>query len=103
ALAVAIADVRTDGGARYLDPGVIALAQMPEQVVLCHSPVEANDPAICAPADQRLPAGVTAHDCANARENGDADLLATCRAARNVRRGDLRYHQINVLEAPQTP
>ena len=74
--------------------GVIATAKMAEMVVLCHSPVEAGDPAACG--DSRLPAGVKAADC---RGPDDADV---CKAARRVRRGDLRYHQVNVIQEPQS-
>ena len=35
--------------------------------------------------------------------DGNASLLATCKAALNVRMGDLRYHQVNVIPQPQTP
>ena len=80
-------------------PQVIKLAKMPEQIVLCHSPVEANDPAACG--GPRLPANVTAEACAEARESGKT--LAACDKALSVRIGDLRYHQINVIKAPQTP
>ena len=76
---------------------------MQEQIVLCHSPVEANDPALCGSAEERLPAGVTAVDCAEARETHDAETKAICRQARNVRIGDLRHHQVNVIATPQTP
>ncbi len=78
---------------------VIELAKMPQQVVLCHSPVEANDAEACG--GPRLPAGITAADCAEAKVNGSP--LAECNKALNVRMGDLRYHQVNVIEAPQTP
>lgn len=61
------------GAARGYAPGVVHLAQQPEMVVLCHSPVLAGDAAAC----------------------GERGLT--------VRRGDLRYHQVNVFEAPQTP
>jgi hypothetical protein len=61
------------GNARGYDRSVIALAQMPEMVVLCHSPVADDDPAIC----------------------GERGLV--------VRQGDLRFHQIVVIPAPQTP
>lgn len=93
---------------RGLAPGVAAIAKMEEMVVLCHSPVHANDPAACGGDDVRLPADLTADDCAAAREKGygDADneaLIATCSEALNVRMGDLRYHQVNVITAPQTP
>jgi hypothetical protein len=90
------------GSERNMDPGVISLAQMPEIVVLCHSPVEASDPAACS--GPRLPAGTTADSCQLAYEarSADAQLLATCRAAFNVRRGDLRYNQVNAIKAPQS-
>jgi hypothetical protein len=93
------------GGAtkRNLQPGVIAIAKLPEQVVLCHSPVEAGDPAVCAPADKRLPATLSAEACFNAKAAGDLDTLATCTAATHVRRGDLRYHQVNGIVEPATP
>ena len=97
------------GAARGYEQGVIALAKMPEMIVLCHSPVEANDPAACGSEDVRLPAGTTAAQCDAEYEkermtaDGDENLLATCRNALNVRMGDLRYHQVNVLKAPQTP
>ncbi|MDP6944693.1 MAG: hypothetical protein QF464_11130, partial [Myxococcota bacterium] len=94
------------GQARGYSAGVIAIAQMPEMLVLCHSPVEANDPAACG--DARLPEDITAEMCAEADAQAPADeavlaLRATCREARYVRPGDLRYHQVNVMEAPQTP
>jgi hypothetical protein len=90
------------GTERGYDPGVISVAQMPEVVVLCHSPVEAGDHPACG--GPRLPAGLTAAECESAfRAADDAELLATCRAALNVRRGDLRYHQVNAIRNPQTP
>ena len=90
------------GVERGYDPGVISLARMPEIVTLCHSPVEAADPEACG--GPRLPEGLTAAECEAAyRTARDAELVATCRAARNVRRGDLRYHQVNALRNPQTP
>jgi hypothetical protein len=101
-LADTIAEKRKAGGAT-IDDAVVALAKMPEQIILCHSPVEADDPAGCAPAEERLPAGVSAADCAAARKSHDASLLGICASARNVRRGDLRYHLVNVMAAPQTP
>lgn len=92
------------GGARGYAPGVIALAKMQEMIVLCHSPVQANDAEACG--GPRLPEGVTAKMCADERakvSGGDTDLLAACAGALNVRMGDLRYHQINNFVAPQTP
>jgi len=86
-----------------IDSAIGALARMPEQITLCHSPVEANDASLCAPADQRLPAGISARDCAVATKNHDTATLEVCHAALNARRGDLRYHQVNVMQAPQTP
>ncbi len=91
------------GTARSVTDGVKSIAKMDEAIVICHSPVEANDAAICAPSDQRLPPDTTAEMCATAREEGNADLLETCLAARNVRRGDLRYHLLNVIKEPATP
>ncbi|HRE88403.1 MAG TPA: hypothetical protein PK095_04605 [Myxococcota bacterium] len=83
------------GDARQYAPGVIALAKMDEILVLCHSPVEHGDHALCG--NERLPEGVLASSCANAT----GDLLETCNSARRARRGDLRYHQVNVIEEPQ--
>lgn len=108
-VAVDVYTARSEGRAHPvtgfgIDPGVLALAQMPEQVVLCHSPVEHDDPTICAPADERLPEGMTARECQEARDNnGPQDVLDTCRAAHNVRIGDLRHHLVNVIQHPQTP
>jgi hypothetical protein len=94
--------------------GVKAIAKMPEQIVLCHSPVEAGDHPACAPADKRLPAAISAAQCAGLKEAIDNDgylglaaadrkIWDTCKAALHVRRGDLRYHQVNVITEPQTP
>jgi hypothetical protein len=94
---------QTIGQRRGDAPGVIAAAQMPEMIVLCHSPVEQADPAVCAPADQRLPQGLTATMCDQARLDRDDDTLATCNRALNARRGDLRFHVVNGIREPQTP
>jgi hypothetical protein len=91
------------GAARGYESEVIALAKEPEALVLCHSPVEANDPEVCAPADQRLPVGMTAGMCAAAKKSGDKETLETCSKALTVRIGDLRYNQVNSISAPQTP
>ena len=91
------------GDARLVHEEVKSIAKMDETIVMCHSPVEFNDDAACAPADQRLPDGISAEMCATARAEGNAELLETCLAARNVRRGDLRYHLVNVIEEPATP
>ena len=91
------------GKKRALQDGVIQIAKLPEMVVLCHSPVEAGDPAVCAPADKRLPATLTAEACFNAQTAGDLATIATCNAATHVRRGDLRYHQVNGIVEPATP
>jgi hypothetical protein len=104
----------TVGAARGFSAGIIAIAKMREMVVLCHSPVEANDPTDCAPADNRLPAGLTAAQCGTERDkqakngDGNADILAKCKGTDekpvlNVRMGDLRYHQVNGIITPQTP
>ncbi|MEM9189022.1 MAG: zinc-dependent metalloprotease, partial [Myxococcota bacterium] len=88
---------------RGLDAALASIAQMEEMVVLCHSPVEAGDHAACGEA--RLPEGVLASECQAAYDEAapDRELIDTCRSAINVRRGDLRYHQVNVIEEPQTP
>lgn len=61
------------GAERGYDGAVIALAKQPEMIVLCHSPVNETDSAVCGPI------------------------------GRTVRMGDLRYHQVNVIQTPQTP
>ncbi len=100
---IALADDIGGASKRNLAPGVIAIAKLPEMVVLCHSPVEANDPAICAPADKRLPTTLTAQACFTAQTAGDMATIATCNLATHVRRGDLRYHQVNGIVEPATP
>ncbi|MDR0966297.1 MAG: hypothetical protein LBM75_07340 [Myxococcales bacterium] len=82
--------------------GVIELAKMREMIVVCHSPVEADDPELCAPADARLPVGMSSADCFHARRNLDRDTLEICGQALQARIGDLRYNQMNVIEPPQT-
>ncbi len=89
------------GAERGMTAGVIALAKMNEVAVLCHSPVEANDPAACG--TPRLPADLTASLCFSARMAGDLETQTRCEGALQVRKGDLRYHAINVMTAPQTP
>lgn len=86
---------------RGYDPAIIEIARMPEMVVLCHSPVEANDPEACG--GPRLPSELRAEDCAEAWETRDDPRLEACNAALSVREGDLRYHQVNVIPDPQTP
>lgn len=89
------------GAERGYSAGVIALARLPEAVVLCHSPVEAMDPEACG--TPRLPSGLTALDCASAERDAAADTVQKCRQALTARNGDLRYHRVNVMPAPQTP
>lgn len=89
----------TIGEARGYSAGVIALAKMEEAIVLCHSPVEAGDHANCG--SPRLPAHVTAAMC-NAKDRS-ADVAKACAEAFHVRMGDLRYHQVNSIQIPQTP
>ncbi len=95
----ALAD--TIGAARGYSAGVIALAKLPEAVVLCHSPVEAMDPAQCG--SSRLPEQYTARDCFEATEAGNHELMKTCNTALRARRGDIRFHQVNAIVTPQTP
>lgn len=94
--------------------GILALVGMDEMIVLCHSPVLASDHPSCGSV--RLPEGATPAECDEAKarlaardfkietadDQHDQDLVNQCRAA-TARIGDLRYHQINVLTAPQTP
>ncbi len=62
------------GKARGYNAGVISVAQMPELLTLCHSPVL------------------------------ETDSKTHCAATGTVaRRGDLRFHLVNVLTEPQTP
>ncbi len=100
--------------------GVIETAKMPEMLTLCHSPVAFDDPKICGP--DRLPEGVTRETCIAAKNLGGDDvpaslqavldvgdlknvkaLVKACNTARRVRHGDLRYHVLNVIDAPQEP
>jgi hypothetical protein len=89
------------GAERNMSPGVIALAKMEEAAVLCHSPVEQNDPAACG--SPRLPANLTSALCFSARLEGNTEVMAECRKALQVRKGDLRYHAMNTVTTPQTP
>ncbi|MFT3707583.1 MAG: hypothetical protein QM817_07920 [Archangium sp.] len=91
----------TLGAERHMAPGVIALAKMPEALVLCHSPVEQNDPAACG--QPRLSANLTAALCFSARLEGNKDTITECNKALVVRRGDIRYHAVNTIVSPQTP
>lgn len=102
AACTALAD--TLGAEREIKGAVIALAKQPEMVVLCHSPVEAGDPAICTPnGEPRLPANISSQACYQARQDGNLALMATCKEALTIRRGDLRYHHVNSMVEPQTP
>jgi len=97
------------GADRGYSDGVISIAKMDEMIVLCHSPVLHDDPAACG--SDRLLEGMTQADCdaledmayADGDDAVDALELEACRNALRVRRGDLRYHQVNVIEEPQTP
>ena len=89
------------GNTRGYDAGVISIAKMDEMIVLCHSPVQANDPAGCS--NRRLPEGITSDMCIDAWENRDSQLFTDCNNALRVRMGDLRFHQVNVINEPQTP
>lgn len=92
------------GEIRNASANIVKLAQMDPMVVLCHSPVEANDHPFCTKeGDVRLPEGIAHHECADAYLDPESELYAACEAALTVRIGDLRYHQINVIPTPQTP
>jgi hypothetical protein len=103
------------GQARGYDAAVIAIAKMPEMIVLCHSPVQALDPEICG--KRRLPfitvdgvqVEATGEDCTyvqNLSEKSltkeEAALLEDCENAASARIGDLRYDTINVFHQAQT-
>ncbi|HEY3448043.1 MAG TPA: hypothetical protein VGK67_16925 [Myxococcales bacterium] len=89
------------GAERKLASGVVAVAKMPEMVVLCHSPVEKGDHDLCG--SPRLPDTLSAEKCYEARVNKDETTLAECAKALNVRIGDIRYHTVNNIAAPQDP
>ena len=89
------------GKARNYSAGVVSIAQMPEMIVLCHSPVEAGDPESCG--TPRLPESMTARDCYDAWNAGDRATLTECNKALTVRRGDLRFHTVNAIPEPQVP
>jgi len=91
----------TLGAERNVSSGAITIAKMPEMIVLCHSPVQADDPEGCG--DNRLPGGLSAQDCQDAEASGDEDTLTTCAAGLRVRLGDLRYHQVNIIKQAQSP
>jgi hypothetical protein len=84
--------------------GLRALGTMDDIVVLCHSPIHADDHPLCAPGKPRLPAGITMGDCQVAKEkSGDPAILEHCRQAYTVRIGDVRHHLVNVVRSPETP
>lgn len=94
---------------RGYSAAVVHLAEQPEMIVLCHSPVEAGDNVLCGQGETRLPEGISAADChaewKNKKQSREynSDTVASCDAAFSVRIGDLRYHTVNNIEAPQTP
>ena len=103
------------GKKRGVAAEVISIARMPEMIVLCHSPVLYTDPTGCG--DRRLPKDHTPEQCDQKIEEAEAFLALdegelepaedaiyqACKNAVRVRRGDLRYHQINGIIEPQTP
>src|SRR5262249_10484229 len=92
--------------------------KLPEAVVVCHSPVEDGDAAVCGDPKsrdangnvtdrRRLPAGISAGECRNLFRNGatneaDKGKLATCKASTVVRFDDLRYQQVMNVDGPQS-
>lgn len=92
---------QTVGADRGYSAAVIAIAKMDPMVVLCHSPVEFQDPEACG--TKRLPQGVTAAACETAWQDRESTLYTQCLEAGSVRMGDLRYHAVNVIPFPQTP
>jgi hypothetical protein len=91
---------------------VKTVVMMNDVVVLCHSPIMADDNPLCAPGEQRLPAGLAAADCQNVaklkakgaseRSGNENTIIAACGKAYTVRIGDVRRHLVNVIETPQT-
>jgi hypothetical protein len=98
--ASSVAQVAAARNLREAD-ALVALAMMDPVVVLCHSPVEANDHPLCG--EKRLPEGLTAEYCQSVLPDDEKGEFELCNDALNVRMGDLRYHQVNVLKNPQTP
>lgn len=87
--------------------GVVALAKLPEILVLCHSPVLFDDHPGCG--DRRLLENMTEEDCAaidpadeSSSDDQMAARVAACNNALRARRGDLRYNQITVIKEPQS-
>jgi len=84
--------------------GIHAMAMMDDTVVLCHSPVAADDHPACAPGKPRLPSNISPTDCQEAKTTtGNQAVIDACNAAYTVRTGDVRHHLINVIPNPQTP
>jgi hypothetical protein len=112
-----IDQIATARGYQYKD-ALVKLAMQEPIIVLCHSPVQADDHPFCNNKDmgeKRLPANVSTETCQNldqskllasadAAERAQAESIKkACNEALNVRIGDLRYHQVNVIKDPQTP
>ncbi|MCB9588564.1 MAG: zinc-dependent metalloprotease [Polyangiaceae bacterium] len=87
-----------------------AMAMMKDVVILCHSPIAADDPAECAPGEARLPRDVTPTDCQSldvlkakaSLTDAEKHVVDSCTAAYKVRIGDVRRHLVNVINTPQT-
>ena len=109
----AVAD--TNGAARAVQPGVIAIAKMQPMLVLCHGPVEAEDSPLCkADIQEKDP---IAGDTRQVLAQGDAAMCdavwrstspdmtqkAKCDNSFYARPGDLRFHKVNLILEPQTP
>lgn len=86
---------------RGYDDSIVHIATMKPMVVLCHSPVEFNDPEACG--TERLPAGMSSFECRDAWQNPESDVAEVCGSRPKVRMGDLRFHQVNVISTPATP
>ena len=89
------------GAKRGYDKGVISIAKMDEMIVLCHSPVEFEDHEACG--NNRLPEGIKSEMCLDSWKEPGSNLYLSCENALNVRMGDLRFHQVNVISKPQSP
>jgi hypothetical protein len=80
---------------------LVSLAMMDPIIILCHSPVEVGDHPYCGTENDRLDEDLSMVDCQLAPD--DSEVAERCSETLNVRMGDLRYHQVNVMKHPQTP
>ncbi len=78
-----------------------AVLNLEDSVVLCHSPIQADDHPLCAPGKPRLPSGIEAAQCRDLDQ--PQNVRDACKAAYTVRIGDVRHHLVNIIEDPESP